>query len=269
MRGIAWNAARGTAMGHTFLMVMGAFGRPVLNLAPRDGGFDAENLTGERLRPMIATEEGRMTAEYLLELLAYSPLNILNMAWYERVAAYTRGEVAMAYGYTLLAPYFEYADESPAHGRTGFLPHPTGPNGRPIAPVGGYLLGIPRNIAPPRLEATWQAVQFLTSPEAAKLYILNGSLVSPRASVAADPEVREVSPIIGEVDAMERTGLLQYWPRPPAPEIAQVITICGEEMHDMLRGLKSVQAALTAAQNRADRLMRARGHYDSASLSRP
>ena len=214
VRGIAWNAARGTAMGHTFLMVMGAFGRPVLNLAPRDGGFDAGNLTGERLRPMIATDEGRMTAEYLLELLAYSPLNILNMAWYERVAAYTRGEVAMAYGYTLLAPYFEYADESPAHGRTGFLPHPTGPNGRPIAPVGGYLLGIPRNIAPTRLEPTWQAVQFLTSPEAAKLYILNGSLVSPRASVAADPEVREVSPIIGEVDAMERTGLLQVLAAP-------------------------------------------------------
>lgn len=268
MRGIAWNAARGTALGHTFLMVMGAFGQPVLNLALRDGAFDTENLSGERLRPMIATEQGRMTAEYLLELLDYSPLNILNMAWYERIAAYARGEVAMAYGYTLLAPYFEYADESPAHGHTGFLPHPTGPLGRPIAPVGGFLLGIPRNIAPQRLEPTWRAVQFLTSPEAAKLYILNGSLVAPRASLAADPEVREISPIISEVDAMARTGLLQYWPRPPVPEIADVITICGEEMHDMLRGLKSVRVALTEAQNRADRLMRARGYYESASLSR-
>jgi len=261
LRGIAWNAARGTAMGHTFLMVMGAFGRPVLDLAAVEGGFDADDLTAERLRPTIATEAGRLTAEYLLELLAYSPLNILNMAWYERVAAYTHGDVAMAYGYTALAPYFQYASDSPARGHTGFLPHPTGFTGRPIAPVGGFLLGIPRNLAAPRLAPTWQALQFLTSAQAAKLYILNGSLVTPRASVAADPDVRELSPLIGEVDAMARSGLLQYWPRPPAPQIAEIIAICGEEMHDMLRGLKSARAALAAAQNRADRLM--------ASLRRP
>ena len=261
LRGIAWNAARGTPMGHTFLMVMGAFGRPVLDLARTSDGFDAGTLHGERLRPMIATEEGLQTAEYLQALLACSPLTILNMAWYERIAAYTRGEVAMAYGYTLLAPYFEYATESPAHGRTGFLPHPIGPHGRPIAPIGGYLMGIPRNIAPNRLEPTWQALEFLTSPEAEKLYILNGSLVNPRASVAADPEVRGLSPIIAEVDALARAGLLQFWPRPPVPEIAEIITICGEEMHDMARGLKSAEVALMAAQNRADALMRAHGHY--------
>lgn len=261
LRGIAWNAARGTPMGHTFAMVMSAFGRPLLDLEPIGEEYDAQALEGERMRPMISSEEGRRTAEYLLELLDLSPLNILTMSWFERIRAYAKGEVAMAYGYTLLAPYFVHDPASPAHGRTGFLPHPRGPGGANIAPVGGYALGIPANLAPERREAAWQALVTLTSSEACKAYMLNGSLVSPRFSVSADPEVRALSPLIDAIDGMAHAGQLQYWPRPPAPEIADVFTICGEELHDMCRGLKPLEQALTDAQNRADRLMRAHGHY--------
>ena len=49
------------------------------------------------------TIEARRTAEYLRELLHYSPSNILSMAWYERIAAYSRGEVAMAAFYVLVS----------------------------------------------------------------------------------------------------------------------------------------------------------------------
>lgn len=260
-RGIAWNAARGTALGHTFLMVLAAFGRPVLDLAPIGDGFDAQKLDGERLRPMIDTPEGAQTADYLSNLMAFSPPNILAMSWFERVAAYAAGEVAMAYGYTLLAPYFELDVNSPARGNTGFLPHPRGPKGQNIAPVGGYALGIPANIDPQRAEAAFRALQLLTSAEACKLYLMNGSLVSPRFSVSADPEVRALSRVVGAVDEFTRTGQLQLWPRPPAPEISEIITICGEELHDMCRGLKTARQALAEAQNRADRLMRSHGHY--------
>ena len=248
-------------MGHTFIMILAAFGRAVLNLRKVGHNFDAETIDGEQFRPMIDSLEARRTAEYLKELLQFSPLSILSMAWYERIAAYTRGEVAMAYGYNVLTSYFELDDSSPAKGKTGLLPHPAGRGGRNLAPVGGYVLGIPANLAEDRVDAAWQAVQFLTSSEAIKLYILNGSRTSPRFSVGADPEVRELSPSIAVVDDLERSGLVQFWPRPPAPEIAEIITICGEEMHDMARGLKSVRVALADAQNRGDRLMRSKGYY--------
>jgi multiple sugar transport system substrate-binding protein len=150
---------------------------------------------------------------------------------------------------------------SPSYGVTDFLPHPYGPAGKPIAPVGGYALAIPSNIAPERIDAVWDALQSLTSPEIIKLYIENGSLVSPRFSVSMDPKVREVSPVISIVDGMARSGILQYWPRPPVPEITDLIEIIGTEIHDMLQGAKSVDMALANAQNRADQLMRARGHY--------
>ena len=261
LRGIAWNAARGTPMGHTFIMVLAAFGRPVLNLRRVGHNFDAETIEGEQFRPMITSVEARGTAEYLRELMQYSPTNILTMSWYERMAAYSRGEVAMAYGYNLFASYFELDDSSPAKGHTGILPHPAGRRGRNIAPVGGFVLGLPANLAEDRVEAAWQALRFLTSSEAIKLFVLNGSRTSPRFSVSADPEVRSLSPAITAVDEMERAGLVQFWPRPPAPEIAEIINICGEEMHDMARGTKSVNAALATAQDRADRLMRSKGYY--------
>ncbi len=56
--GIAWNAARGTALGHTVLMTMADFGQPVLDLPEFAGGFDTDHLSQRRYRPTIDTEGG-------------------------------------------------------------------------------------------------------------------------------------------------------------------------------------------------------------------
>ena len=259
--GIAWNAARGTPLGHSFLYVTAAFGQPILNLRPSEGGFDSETVEGEAFRPMFGSDEARSTAEYFLELLNYSPRSILSMSWYERARCYANGEAAIAYSATLLAPLFELDERSPAYGNTEYLPHPCGASGRPVAPLGGYALAIPSNVAHQRIDPAWTALTVLTSAQAIKLYIENGSLVSPRFSVSMDPEIQRISPLISIVDEMARVGVLQMWPRPPVPEIAGIIAIAGEEMHDMLLGSKSASDALADAQNRADAMMRANGHY--------
>ncbi|MEP3275051.1 MAG: extracellular solute-binding protein [Stappiaceae bacterium] len=257
--GIAWNAARGTALGHTFLMTLADFGQPVLDLPPIPGGFDTDHLDRAPYRPTIDTPAGLAAAEYLMELLSYSPPYILSMSWYERIRPYAAGEIAMAYGYTLLAPYFELDPTSPAHDQTGYLPHPVGHGASPVAPVGGYVLGIPANLAPERLEAAAEALIVFTSPEAQKLYVQNGSRTNPRYSVGSDPEVRRSSPIFEAVDDMSWRDELQFWPRPPIPEISEIIQICGEEFHDMLRGIVPPKQALANAQNRADAAMRQTG----------
>ncbi len=257
--GFAWNAARGTALGHTFLMAMADFGQPVLDLPETAGGFDTDHLADGKYRPTIDTEAGLRAAEFLLELLQYSPPNILSMSWYERVRAYAEGNIAMAYGYTLLAPYFERDVTSPAHGQTGYLPHPAGPNARRIAPIGGYLLGIPANLAPDRIPDAAEALRIFTSPAAQKLYVQNGSRTNARYSVCADPEVRSTSTIFEAVDEMSWRDELQFWPRPPVPEICDIIQICGEEFHDMLRGITSPREALRTAQARADALIHPNG----------
>ena len=178
------------------------------------------------------------------------------MSWYERVRPYASGRVAMAYGYTLLAPYFEQDPSSPACGQTGYLPHPPGPKGSPVAPVGGYVLAVPANLPEERRAAAGEALIAFTSPEAQKLYVVNGSRTAPRYSVGADPEVRRLSTIFEAVDAMSWRDELQFWPRPPIPEISKIISICGQEMHDMLRGVIPPRDALERAQARAAQVMR-------------
>jgi multiple sugar transport system substrate-binding protein len=259
--GIAWNGGRGTPIGHTFIMIMSAFGRPVIALRRTDDGWDAENFEGETMRPAFLSAEARDTSQYLLAIKAYSPSNVLQMAWYDRASAYAQGRAAMAYSHTMLAPLYDGDPKSPAYRRTGYLPHPAGPNGNPIVPMGGYALSIPANIAPERVSSVWSAIRTLTSASASKLYLANGSLASPRISVSKDPEIRSLSPVIGVVDAFNEQRLFRMWPRPPAPNIADVIAIAGEEIHDLLSGSKPVARALTDAQNRVDRLMRSRGVY--------
>ncbi|MFT5869928.1 MAG: multiple sugar transport system substrate-binding protein [Paracoccaceae bacterium] len=253
--GIAWNAARGTALGHTFLTTCADFGQPVLNLPRIAGGYDADSLDRDDLAPTIDTPRALEAAEYLMALLEFSPPDILSMSWYERVRPYAAGKIAMAYGYTLLAPYFELDTSSPAHNQTGYLPHPPGPSGRAIAPVGGYVLCIPANLPVERRKQAGEALIAFTSPEAQKLYIQNGSRTSPRYSVGADPDVRRLSPIFEAVDAMSWRDELQFWPRPPIPEISEIISICGQEIHDMLRGVVTPRDALKRAQARAERAM--------------
>jgi multiple sugar transport system substrate-binding protein len=254
--GIAWNAARGTALGHTFIMTCADFGQPVFNMREIAGGFDADHLDSEPLHPTIDTPRGLEAAEYLLALARFSPPDILSMSWYERVRPYAAGKIAMAYGYTLLAPYFELDPSSPAYGKTAYLPHPAGPQGSPIAPVGGYVLGIPTNLPKERRADAVEALIAFTSPEAQKLYVQNGSRTAPRYSVGADPEVRRLSPIFEAVDGMSWRDELQFWPRPPVPQISEIIEICGQEFHDMLRGITTPREALEKAQHRAEGAMR-------------
>lgn len=250
--GIAWNAARGTALGHSFMMIAADFEQPIVAMPRRAGGYDASELGFGRTELLIDSPGGLKAAEYLLELLRYSPPDILSMSWYERVRPYAAGKVAMAFGYTLLAPYFELDETSPAAETTGYLPHPSLRGIERVAPVGGYVLGIPANLAPERREAVVDALTLFTSPGAQKLYVQHGSRTLPRYSVGSDPEVRKLSPIFEAVDGMSWRDELQFWPRPPIPEMYRIIQICGEEFHDMLRGIQTPREAVRRAQERAD-----------------
>ncbi len=259
--GIAWNAARGTPLGHTFSFLMAKFGQPIVNLRRSEGGYDYQQASGVDLRPMFLSDAAYRACEYMLDILKYSPPNILNMAWYERAQSYATGESCMAYCYTLLAPLIEFDRQSPAWGKTGYLPHPIGNHGRAITPIGGYALAIPANLSEERVEGVWTALRHLTSANMSKLYILNGSLVTPRFSVSCDPEVSALSPLIEIVDDMARKDILQAWPRPPVPGITDLINIAGQEIFEVLDGRRSIKKALSLAQDRADRVMQDRGFY--------
>lgn len=254
--GIAWNGARGTALGHTFMTLMAAHGCPVVDLPSTEDGFGLPDRVMLRPRANFRRLEAEETLDFLFRLLPLSPPNVLKMNWYDRARSYARGDVGMAYSHTLLANLFELDSSSVAYRSTGYVAHPTGPNGAPVCPLGGYALAIPANIEPSRINGARKAIETLTSPEAVKLYIANGSLASTRYSVNADFDVKSISPMIQVVDGMSRKKVLRVWPRPPVRGIKELITIAGEEVHDALLGKKTLKDALETAQIRSEELDR-------------
>jgi multiple sugar transport system substrate-binding protein len=265
--GVVWNGAAKTPVGQSFIQFLADFGQPVLNLRPVPGGYDATHVEGEEYRPLVSSHRSRMTAEFMMELLEVSPPNVLELPLGQASVVFASGKAAMAYEFANRAARFEFDDNSPARGNVSYLPHPIGAReaGRlrrkHVSPIGGLVLGIPSNIDPRRREFAWDSLLWLTSPEVIKLLVTRGGIVSPRFSVAADPEVRTLSPVIAAVDEMAKRGELRLWPRPPVAEYQKIIDVLGEEIHAMLRRDKTIKAALNTAQNRIDKMMREAKRY--------
>jgi multiple sugar transport system substrate-binding protein len=97
--------------------------------AAEAGGFAP---TRSSMRPTADDRHGSRAlaaAEYLMELLQYSPPDILSMSWYERVRPYAAGKSRWPMATHCLRP-ISSSTASPAHGNTGYLPHPHGPEAR-------------------------------------------------------------------------------------------------------------------------------------------
>jgi multiple sugar transport system substrate-binding protein len=261
LSGIVMNFGRGLPVAHTFVQTLADFGQPVIDLKRLGTEFDLSDITGENFRPMLHTEAARNAAEFLLELSGYAHRESLTCSWDKRIRLFSEGHAAMTYGWSVRAAAFELDDRAPAHGKVGYVPHPHAPDAQSVSPIGGFSLAVPSGLPARRKAASWKVMEYLTRPELLKWYVMNGNLTSPRFSTSSDPEVQAASPLIGAVDALERSGVLQAWPRPAIPEITGVLAVLGEEIHAMLRRDRPVETALGNAQNRVDAIMIANGRY--------
>lgn len=261
LAGIAWNAARGTPLGQTFIQVMGSFGQAPIDLPRKDHGFAIDNIQPQNMKPMIDTPAGLATAKYLKALMDYSPPGILNMAWDERVRVFAQGGAAMTYIWSGRSAIYELDPQAPARGKVGYVPHPHGPGATRVSTLGGWYLGIPTNLEKSRIPLAWKAITWLTGPEMMKEYTKHGDCVSPRHSVSQDPDVIAHCPVIPEVDAMASKGELAGWQRPPVPELQQIVDVLGSVMHEMLTGKRTPEDAVKESQQEIDRIMRKAGYY--------
>lgn len=248
--GIAWRAGRGSPCAHSFVQFMGAFGSPPIKLQMEDGEYSLPNFAEGGLEPAFDTDVAQAAAEFMLDLKDVSVPNVTDMDSEESIAAYTDGRTAMVYGWSCRVSRFELSPNSPARGVTAYLPHPHGPGSNTVSPMGGYLLGIPANLNSTRIDLAARVINWLVSAEAMKFYVQNGSFTSPRFSVSADPHVAQKCEVIGAVDRIAKKGQIKLWPRPPAPGMAKLFAILGEEIHDMLLRRQSVRTALNRAQDR-------------------
>jgi multiple sugar transport system substrate-binding protein len=259
--GIAWNGGPGMPIASTFMFLMACCGESILNL-PKARLLDTVDMAaGEQLRPRILSDGGFHVLDYLHRLVEYSPPDILEMDWDRRTIVFLKGRTAMAYCWTVRAARFESDVNSAVRRKVTYLPQPRGPGGASNNPIGGFLLCIPSNLPEDRVELAFEAISWMTSPEAMKANVKSGFPVAPRFSVSADPEAAATSPIVSVVDKLAKRNLLKGWPRPPVPEYLSIEAVLGTEMHRALRGELTDREALTRAQHRVDRLMHDAGYY--------
>jgi multiple sugar transport system substrate-binding protein len=261
MYGAVWNAAQGMPIAHSFMFFMGCCGSPVINIPTPRLHLDYSRLTGEAMRPRILTESGHNTLKYMRELLAVSPPDILSIDWNRALQYFMTGQAAMIYCWTMRAARFEYDIHSLVKRKVAYYPHPHGPGGTSISPIGGFLLMVPESLPPERAHLAFEAISWMASPAAMKEYVKNGFPVAPRFSVSADPEAAASTPIVSFVDRLAKQNKIQNWQRPPVPEYHLIEKILGEEIFAALNGECSDKEALTRSQNRIDAAMREAGYY--------
>ncbi|MCB1377458.1 MAG: extracellular solute-binding protein [Alphaproteobacteria bacterium] len=261
MQGVVWNAAKGMPVSHSFMFFMGCCGSPVINIPASRLHPDYSKLHGESMRPRILSDAGKHTLQYMRELLAFSPPDILSIDWNRALEYFMGGQAAMIYCWTMRAARFEYDIHSVVKRKVAYLPHPSGPGGSSVSPIGGFLLMVPASLPPERAHLAFEAISWMASPAAMKEHVKNGIPVAPRFSVSADPEAAASTPIVSFVDKLARQNRIQNWQRPPIREYHILEDILGEEIFAALNGDISERQALTRSQNRIDAAMRKAGYY--------
>lgn len=252
--GVSWTAAKGAPVGQAFIQFLADFGQPLFGFQYSDKDR-VEKFQSHDSHLRIDTDRGHAAAKFMIELVKFSPPDVLKLGWNGQVDLLRAGKVAMCYEWASRAAQlagFRASDE------LGFLPHPVGPvasNTQPrsgLAPIGGFAFGIPKNIAPERAKTAWNAIKWLSSPEVIKLLVQYGGHVTPRISVGADSDVQQVSPIFSAIDKMNKESQIRLWPRPPAINFSSIVEVLGEEIHAMLSGDQSISQALKRSQERAE-----------------
>lgn len=261
MQGVVWNAAKGMPVSHSFMFFMGCCGSPVIDIPAPRLHVDYSKLKGEAMRPRILSVQGRHTLEYMHQLLAFSPPDILSIDWNKALDYFMGGQAAMIYCWTMRAARFEYDIHSVVKRKVAYYPHPHGPGGTSISPIGGFLLCVPASLPPERAHLAFEAISWMASPAAMKEHVKNGFPVAPRFSVSADPEAAASTPIVSFVDRLAKQNRIQNWQRPPIPEYHVIEEILGEEIFAALNGECTDHEALTRSQNRIDAAMRDAGYY--------
>jgi multiple sugar transport system substrate-binding protein len=241
--GICWNGQRGQALGQQMAHFYAAFGQPLLDNSGR---------------PTLNTARGLAAARFAKALLAYSPPDVLNMAWDQRPVRFAQGGCVMTYEWAARSYLVEQDAGSQVAGRVAYEAAPHAPGAAPVTPIGTWSLGVPANVGA-RRELALQFLAWISSSEIQRWLAQRGNGGMPRYSVMRDPELAARYPAFATVARLGRERQLDDWMRPPVPQWSELANVLGTVYHDMLRGELTPEQAAARAQQQAEALFSAAG----------
>lgn len=133
------------------------------------------------------------------------------------------------------------SDDSPVKGKIAIKPMIHAQGFDSAACQGGWGIGISRTT--PHPEEAWRAIEFFTSPEIQKQFILNNGYVPSRRSLFTDPDVVAQYEFMPDLLEVVQNSVL----RPPIAQYAQVSDILQRYLSAALTERMSPEDAMNAA----------------------
>ncbi|MBD2436962.1 ABC transporter substrate-binding protein [Nostoc sp. FACHB-110] len=158
------------------------------------------------------------------------------------------GQVAFLRSWPYAWPLAQ-AENSPIRGKVGIQPMVHAPGYTGAACLGGWGLGIAKSSRHP--EEAWKAIQYFTSREAQRRFILSAGYVPSRRELFTDPEIVAKYPHYPHLLEVVDNAVL----RPPIAQYAQTSDILQRYLSAALSGRMNPEQAMQAAAAETRRLL--------------
>lgn len=145
------------------------------------------------------------------------------------------------------------AEDSPLKGKIGIKPMVATPGNNGGGCLGGWGLGIAKFSK--HSKEAWKAIQFFTSEEAQRQFILNAGFVPSRRSLFTDSQIVSKYPHYPELLKIADKAVL----RPPIAQYAQASDILQRYLSAALTNRMTPESAMQAAASETRRLLKAKG----------
>ncbi|MEM7738838.1 MAG: sugar ABC transporter substrate-binding protein [Deinococcota bacterium] len=191
--------------------------------------FGGSLIDEETFEPNLLSDASQEGLQFRQDLMAYMPEGIVDYDHNEAVQALAQGNVAMITEWSSFFATLNDPESSTITDCLAVATEPSGPAGRKPA-LGGFSLGVNAFSSQDEQAAAWLLIQWLTSEELAKDYVLAGG-VSGRTSVYEDPEIADQFAYVAPLVESWQEGVPFFRPRfPEWPELSEIVADFGTRM---------------------------------------
>lgn len=250
MYGVALNNQRGSPVGQAYFeYIWGMGGKPFESMYP-----GSPDMYGD-MTPLLDSPESIAVVELFIDMLEYEPVGAENLAWDERAALFSTGQVAMVSAWTVRTPGFANPEQSLVVDKFATTLFPSAEGVDPVPPLGGWVMGI--NAYSQQKDMAWDYIKWFTSQETHKKFVLSGGPPS-RLSTMQDPEVIAAQPWVPTVYETQAYTFADC--RPRIPESSEIITTIGDYISRAIVGEMTAEEAMKAADEEIAQLLKDAGY---------
>src|SRR6516225_5935836 len=183
-----------------------------------------------------------------------APPGAADYDWGGREESFRQGLVANMQTWSIGAADYDNPKVSKIAGKAGIVLTPSAKGLPQEYGIGGWALGVNKDIAPKKQEAAWAFIKWVTSPAVHKELNLRGAGSYLRKSEMTDPDLLAKYPFLPVIATSFEHGDGDFRPRiPQYPELQDLI---GTAINAVLVGQADPKTAMDGAQAKAEALFK-------------